>query len=78
MFHNELLIYAILFLYLPMVSFLLGTIIVILGLILKIRQSLYYKRILKIGGIFFSISFVFFYFIIILVFFYGIGPGMSE
>lgn len=64
--------------YLPSISFFFGTAFIISGIILKIKKSLYYKKLLFLGGIFFAISFIIFYSIILLILFYGIGPGVSD
>lgn len=77
MFELESFLFFIL-IYLPSISFFIGTAFIISGIILKMKKTLYYKKSLILGGIFFAISFIIFYLPILLMLLYGVGPGVSD
>lgn len=74
----DLKLFVLFAVYIPIALFIIGIVLLIIGIYLKLKRSLIYKRILFIGGIFLTIFFIIFVVIPFIIGMIGVGPGLSD
>lgn len=74
----EVTLFLILAVYIPITLFVLGIVLLIIGIYLKSKKLLVYKKLFIIGGICLAVFLIIFLVIPFTMGLIGVGPGLSD
>ena len=74
----EVTLFLSLTVYIPIMLFILGIVLLIIGIYLKSKKSLVYKKLFIIGGICLAVFLIIFLVMPVTMGLIGVGPGLSD
>ena len=74
----EVTLFLSLTVYIPIMLFILGIVLLIIGIYLKSKKSLVYKKLFIIGGICLAVFLIIYLGIVFTMGLIGVGPGLSD